>query len=106
MRNFVRRGDVQASHVDLNDLVREVSELCRPELRDANVSLTLDLAPCPVLALADAVQIQQVMVNLIHNAIQAMGSTPGIGACSAHRHADGTARSRRDSRRLRPRYST
>ncbi|HEX3727785.1 MAG TPA: ATP-binding protein [Pirellulales bacterium] len=76
MRNFVRRGRVQTSQVDLNDLVREVSELCRSELRDANVQLTLDLAPQPVLALADAVQIQQVLVNLIHNAVQAMASTP------------------------------
>jgi two-component system sensor kinase FixL len=76
MRNFVRRGGVQASQVDLNELVREVSELCRPELRDANVQLTLDLALRPVLVLADAVQIQQVLLNLIHNAIQAMASTP------------------------------
>ncbi len=76
MRNFVRRGGVQASQVDLNDLVREVCELCRPELRDANVQLTLDLVPRPVLVLADAVQIQQVLVNLIHNAVQAIASSP------------------------------
>jgi two-component system, LuxR family, sensor kinase FixL len=76
MRNFVRRGDAQVSHVDLNDLVREVSELYRPELRDAEVQLTLDLGPQPVLVSADAIQIQQVLVNLIHNAIQAMASSP------------------------------
>lgn len=76
MRNFVRRGGVQASHVDLNALVREVSELCQSELRDANVQLALDLATEPVLILADAVQIQQVFVNLIHNAIQAMATSP------------------------------
>jgi two-component system sensor kinase FixL len=76
MRNFVRRGDVQTSQVDLNALVREVSELCQSELCDANVELTLDLAPRPVLVLADAVQVQQVLVNLIHNAIQAMASSP------------------------------
>ena len=74
MRNFLRRDGVQTSQVDLNELVREVTELCRPELRDADVQLSLDLAPQPALALADAVQIQQVLVNLIHNAIQAMAS--------------------------------
>jgi C4-dicarboxylate-specific signal transduction histidine kinase len=76
MRNFVRRGDVQALPVDLNALVSEVSELCRAELRDAGVQLTLDLAPAQVLASADAVQVQQVLVNLIHNAIQAMSNCP------------------------------
>lgn len=75
MRNFVRRGAVQMSQVDLNALVREVSELCRSELRDANVQLSLDLAPGTVFVLADAVQIQQVLVNLIHNAIQAMATS-------------------------------
>ncbi len=76
MRNFVRGGAIQASQVDLNDLVREVSELCRPELHEADVGLSFDLVPGPVLVLADAVQIQQVLVNLIHNAIQAMTSCP------------------------------
>lgn len=76
MRNFVRRGEGQASEVDLNDLIREVSDLCEPELRDASVRLVRDLAPRPAMVLADSVQIQQVLVNLIHNAIQAMAASP------------------------------
>jgi two-component system sensor kinase FixL len=76
MRNFVRRGEVQAMPVDLNVLVTEVIELCRAELRYAEVELTLDLAPQSVLASVDAVQIQQVLVNLINNAIQAMADSP------------------------------
>ena len=75
MRNFVRRGTAQPSRVDLNNLVYEVSELCRPELRDANVQLTTEYAPRPSVILADAVQIQQVLVNLIHNGISAMATT-------------------------------
>jgi len=76
MRNFVRRGEVQAAPVDLNVLVEEVCGLCRFELREAEVELELELAPGPVLAVADAVQVQQVIVNLIHNAIQAMADGP------------------------------
>lgn len=76
MRNFVRRGEVQAAPVDLNVLVDEVMALCRPELRDAQVQLTLELAPQPALVHADAVQIQQVLVNLAHNAVQAMEQCP------------------------------
>jgi C4-dicarboxylate-specific signal transduction histidine kinase len=75
MRNFVRRGEFQALPVDLNVLVEEVCELCRMELRDSDVQLTLDLAPAPAMAAADGVQIQQVLVNLIHNAIQAMSGS-------------------------------
>jgi len=75
MRNFVRGDAVQKSEVDLNDLVREVSELCRPQLQEAKVELRLDLTSQPVLALADALQIQQVLVNLIQNATQAMVAT-------------------------------
>ena len=72
MRNFVRRGEVQAVPVDLNLLVGEVVELCRPELASGAVRLTVQLAPAPALVLADPVQIQQVLVNLVQNAIQAM----------------------------------
>lgn len=75
MRNFLRGDAVQKTEVDLNALVREVCELCRPQLREAKVELTLILTSQPVLALADALQIQQVLVNLIQNAAQAMATT-------------------------------
>ena len=75
MRNFVRGDAVQTTEVDLNDLVREVSELCRPQLQEATIELTLDLTPQSISALVDALQIQQVLVNLIQNAIQAIVSS-------------------------------
>ncbi len=71
MRSFVR-GSVPASQVELNELLREVAELCQPEMHQANVHLLLYLAPRSTLVYADALQIQQVLVNLIQNAIQAM----------------------------------
>lgn len=72
MRNFVRPGAAQISYEELNDLAREVLELCRAELRRANVELSLDLAAAATPVYVDALQIQQVLVNLIQNAIQAM----------------------------------
>src|SRR5262249_7528755 len=77
MRNFVKRGADQASQVELNDLVREVAELCEPELRRCAVELTLDLSDEPTAVLADPIQIQQVLVNLIQNAMQALRETEG-----------------------------
>ena len=72
MRNFVRGGAVQKAQVELNELVRGVSELCRPELQEARVHLYLDLSPRSISVSADALQIQQVLVNLVQNAIQAI----------------------------------
>jgi C4-dicarboxylate-specific signal transduction histidine kinase len=76
MRDFARRGHVQVSPLDLNDLVEEVIALCGNELANGSVALQLDLEPRPIVVSADAVQIQQVLVNLIHNAIQAMDGCP------------------------------
>jgi len=75
MRDFVRPGPPHASSVELNDLVREVSELCRSELRQANVEVSTELTSQPSGICADALQIQQVLVNLIQNAIQSMSRT-------------------------------
>jgi two-component system, LuxR family, sensor kinase FixL len=76
MRNFVRRSAEQASPVDLNDLVREVTELCEPELRRCDVELTLDLCG-EATVVGDPIQIQQVLVNLVQNSIQAMRDVDG-----------------------------
>ena len=76
MRNFVRRGADQSSRVNLNDLVREVTELCEPELRRCGVELTLDLCG-EAWVVADPIQIQQVLVNLLQNALQAMRDVEG-----------------------------
>lgn len=72
MRNFVRPGAGQASAEELNDLTREVLELCQPELRRADVELSLELTAAATPVFVDALQIQQVLVNLIQNAVQAM----------------------------------
>jgi two-component system sensor kinase FixL len=76
MRSFVRPGVRHADGADLNDLVREVAELCRSELTRSDVELTLELTPAPTPVYVDALQIQQVLVNLFQNAIQAMLTSP------------------------------
>lgn len=76
MRNFVRPGAAQASCVELNDLTREVIELCQSELRRNSVELSLELTAKATPVCVDALQVQQVLVNLIQNAIQAMLALP------------------------------
>ena len=79
MRSFVRPGAAQAVEVDLNDLVREVAELCRAEFARSDVAVSLDLCGSPAKIYADALAIEQVLVNLFQNAIQALLAMPRDG---------------------------
>jgi two-component system, LuxR family, sensor kinase FixL len=76
MRNFVRPNSGPPVEVELNLLVREVAELCRFEAERAGVRVTLELRATDVRIHVDPIQIQQVLVNLVQNAISAMHDCP------------------------------
>jgi len=71
LRHFVSPKRQQVT-VAVNDLVHEVADLMRPELSQCGVELHLDLDKALPSLETDAVQVQQVMVNLIKNGIEAM----------------------------------
>ena len=73
---FARERPAQRVPVDLNELVQSVAELRQFDLRSAHVELSLDLAPGLPPTHADPDQIQQVLMNLITNALQAMARLP------------------------------
>lgn len=72
LRNFVRRRAPHRSSTDLNRLIREVVQLMAHEACMCGVALKLDLTEHLPLILADSIQIQQVILNLVRNAIQAL----------------------------------
>jgi two-component system, LuxR family, sensor kinase FixL len=74
MRNFVRPNAGAHSPIALNTLAREIVELCRTEIVNARADVHLQLDAEDDVVVADAIQIQQVLVNLIQNALQAMKS--------------------------------
>ncbi len=76
IRNFARPATSAAVPTSLRALVRDVAELCLFELEQSHIRLSLDLAPGDDLVLADGIQIQQVLVNLIENSIHALRATP------------------------------
>jgi two-component system sensor kinase FixL len=76
IRNFVRPGGSSVVAVDMATLVAEVVDLCRPEVAQREVELDLELPVDEVPVLADAIQIQQVLVNLVQNALEAMSNSP------------------------------
>jgi C4-dicarboxylate-specific signal transduction histidine kinase len=58
--------------IDVNNLVAEVLNLLSDELRDNTISVETQLDPGLELVEADKVQIQQALINIVHNAIEAM----------------------------------
>lgn len=72
LRNLVRRQDERRERLDLNQLARDVARLTDFELRQSSVRLLLDLAPELPPVMGDGIQVQQVLLNLIRNAFDAM----------------------------------
>ena len=77
IRDFLRRGEMQRGPVDLNAMVEDVLALVRTEA--GNQRVVLRHVPVPELptVFADRVQIQQVLLNLVVNGIEAIGSAAG-----------------------------
>lgn len=76
LRRFVRKREPRRSSTDLNELVREAIALTEPEMRDREVRSRVSAASDLPLVLADAIQIEQVILNLLRNAIDAMADLP------------------------------
>jgi CheY-like chemotaxis protein len=76
---FARRYKPEKEHADINDLLERTLELEGYKLRTSNISLTINLVPELPLILADSNQLQQVILNLITNAEQAMVRTKRKG---------------------------
>lgn len=76
LRDFVSRGESERSMEDVKKLVEEASALALVGAKDTGVRVRFELNPRVTFVLADKVQIQQVLLNLIRNAIEAMEDSP------------------------------
>lgn len=72
VRGFVRKNVYTYTPVDLNILIHEVTDLLSTEIRHGGVQLSLHLDIELPRVCGDPIQIQQVLVNLLHNAIEAI----------------------------------
>ena len=72
IRALLMEGVPDRTKLDINQVIQEVARLLRHELTRSRVSLRTDLAPDLPYVLGDRVQLQQVMLNLIMNGIDAM----------------------------------
>ena len=72
LRGFMRKSGPRRRPCAVNPLMLEAAKLAIIEARHQGVRLTLELAEGLPPVLMDAIQIKQVMVNLVHNAVQAI----------------------------------
>ena len=75
---LVRRTDTEKQAVDVNEMINEAVAIARAEIARTNVATRLDLAMDMPHVLGDRVQLQQVLLNLFRNALEAMSTVePG-----------------------------
>lgn len=73
LRDFVSRGEVQQTVEHLPQLIDEAARLALIGARERGVRAFFDLDPAAERVVVDRVQIQQVLVNLLRNAVEALG---------------------------------
>jgi signal transduction histidine kinase len=77
LRALSRKTETQKVAVDINELIQDVIPLVQGQVLSHRVSLRLELAPTLPAVLGDRVQLQQVVINLIVNGMDAMASVDG-----------------------------
>jgi C4-dicarboxylate-specific signal transduction histidine kinase len=72
LRTLLRKGELEMTSIDLKMTIREVVDLISSEAIIRNTAVTLDFTREPVFVQGDRVHLQQVILNLLHNALEAM----------------------------------
>ena len=76
LRDFISRGETERQIVALPRLVNEASALAFAGTGSRSVEFEVRIDPSAELLLVDRIQIQQVLLNLIRNAVEAMETSP------------------------------
>ena len=79
LRALLRKGESSLQPLDLNQVTSDVLDFAHSELITRNVTVVRQFAPNLPTVLGDRVQLQQVLLNLILNACDAMSATPPAG---------------------------
>jgi PAS domain S-box-containing protein len=88
VRALLNKADAQMAPLDVNDVIHDVVALLQRELAGQHVLLRLELAAALPAIVADRVQLQQVIINLVMNGIEAMQTTTDRRELLIRSHAD------------------
>jgi len=75
LRAMLTRGEISREAVDLANVIKDVLDLARVDLHTRHVAVDVEFDPYLPLVLGDRIQLQQVVLNLVVNACEAMSST-------------------------------
>ena len=76
IRGFLKKAPTEMCELDINDIIREVLTLAGHELQKNQVLLECQLSGALPRVRADRVQLQQVLLNLVMNGVEAMNGAP------------------------------
>jgi PAS domain S-box-containing protein len=91
VRSLYKKDALRRELVDVNDVIRDTLALLRSEASRHSVSIRAELAPDVPTVSGDRVQLQQVLVNLMLNGIEAMNETAGALTIDSGRGPSGEA---------------
>jgi PAS domain S-box-containing protein len=72
IRTFLRTGDIKRELIQIKPMLDELLQMLKNTLSETEISVQVDYPPMPLVLMADPVQLQQVLLNLIMNAVDAM----------------------------------
>ena len=72
IRGFTRKAERERANIDVNKTIRDVADLLRVDAREHGAVVAFDLADDLPPVAADSIEIQQVILNLAHNGMEAM----------------------------------
>lgn len=81
VRGFIHKEEAERQPIDVNEVIRGLADLLRTDAREHGSKLRLELAEPMPLVMADPIQLQQVILNLAHNGIEAMDDRDPVSRC-------------------------
>ncbi len=72
LKQLLQKGELEITSINLTAAIREVVELVSTEAAVRNITVSFDFEQDPLSVNGDRVQLQQVILNLVHNAMEAM----------------------------------
>jgi len=72
LRSFVGRADVRMEIIDINDAIQPAVQLMKTEMVLNQISLSIDMVRAPLRFQGDTILIQQVILNIIRNSVDAL----------------------------------
>jgi two-component system C4-dicarboxylate transport sensor histidine kinase DctB len=76
LKSYARKGETAFETLDMRDVVSSALSMMEPQLKRRHVAITRSLPQRPVLVRADRLRMEQVLINLFRNALDATKDTP------------------------------